>query len=116
MLGLTDVELEVVLVAEVHTVNPRRIVAVSLSILALMLLEITVVVQESHEAIQDVLGLETEVSCAHTYLVVARDVDGIIVEAVAVHVVLCHEAVVGVAAPSLIDEAVVVAALVVEVH
>jgi hypothetical protein len=36
MLGVTDIQLKVVLVADIHAVNPRRIVAVSLSILTLM--------------------------------------------------------------------------------
>ena len=36
VLGVTDIQLKVVLVADIHAVNPRRIVAVSLSILTLM--------------------------------------------------------------------------------
>ena len=111
MACLCDVELEVVLVAEVNTVYPRRVEAICLSILTLTILEVVVCVNVVHEASLVVLRNEAELTVSH--LSVCWHVDSVVVVAVVVHVVYGHVRIVVATAPCLIDEAEVVSALIV---
>ena len=76
MLGLAKLHLEVVLVAEVQTVNPRRINAVTLSILTLMVAQVVVVMDVLHKASLIILRSETELVVSH--LVVSRNVERVV--------------------------------------
>ena len=76
MLGLAKLHLEVVLVAEVQTVNPRRIDAVALGIITLMVAEVVVVVDKLHKALLVALRSEAELVVSH--LVVSRNVERVV--------------------------------------
>ncbi len=90
--------------------NPRRINAVSLSVLALTLAQVLVVVDIVHEAVTVIIGNKTELLVGD--LRVGRNVDCVVVVTVTVDVVDSHVRVVVTTSPSLVDEAVVVAGLV----
>ena len=85
---------------------------VPLGILTLMVAQVVVVVDVVHEAGLVALRCEAELVVGH--LLVGRNVEGIIAVAVAVHVVRQHVRVLIATAPCLVDERVVVAALVVQ--
>ena len=112
MIGVAYVEAEVVLVGEVDAVYPRAVDAVCLGKFALMILQVVAAVYKVHEAYSVILTDEAEVAFVH--LLVGGDIKSVVVVAVAVHVVGRHKRVVVAAAPCLIDERVVVAALVVD--
>ena len=98
------------LVAEVKSVNPRRIQAVSLCVLALVGAEVFVVVYVGQEAGCVILRHEAEFLVCN--LLIGRDVDKVVVETVSVDVVGSHIRVVVAAPPGFIDKAEVVAAAV----
>ena len=105
---VSSLHLEVVGKTEVKSVCPRRVNAVSLCILALVLAEILVNMNEVKETLSIVWRYESEVTVSN--LLICRDVDEVVVVTVTVHIVNEHVRVVVTASPSLIDEAVVVAA------
>jgi len=111
IVGILNLYAEVMLVAEVYAMNPRRINTVCLGILALMLAQVLVVVDVSHEAGSIVIGHETEVTIAD--LSIGRDVDSVILVTIVVHVIGEHVRVVVTTPPSLIYEGEVIAALVI---
>ena len=111
MLGVTYIELKVVLVAEVDAVYPWRIQAVTFSIFTLVILQVAVAVNIVHEASLVVFRYETEFTLF--YLCIGWDVDSIVVVTVAVHIVGGHERVVVTATPCFIYQAIVVVTLVV---
>ena len=110
MLGLTDVQLEVVLVAEVKAVYPWRVNAVSLSILTLMLAQITIVVNIVHEAGLIVLTYKAEHVVSN--LLICWNVKCIVSVTIAVHIVLHHVRVAVATTPCFVYEVIVVATLI----
>ena len=111
MLGLTYVELEVVLIAKVDAVYPWRVNTVRLCVLTLVLAHVRIVVNEIHETLSIVVSNKTELLVS--YLLIGWNVESIVVITITVDIVGQHPTVVVATTPSLIYEVVVVAALVV---
>ena len=98
------------LVTDVHTVHPGAVQAVGLGIFALMVLQIAVSMYIVHEAGLVIFAGKAELAVLH--LLVGGDIECIVSITITVHVILQHVGVVISASPSLVDEAVVVVALV----
>ncbi len=101
---------EIVFVAEVDAMYPGRVNAVGFCILALLVLQITVAMHVIHETGLVVGRYETELSICNLFI--GWHIDGIVVVTVTVDIVRRHVGVVGTTAPSFVNKAVVIAALV----
>jgi len=112
VLALADVELEVMLEADVNTMYPRIVDTVTLGILTLVAAQVVILVHIVHEAIAVVVTDETEQTVLH--LRVGWDVESIVVVTVTVHVVDSEVRVVEATTIGLVDDAVVVVSLVVD--
>ena len=114
VLGVASLDSEVVLVAEVNPVNPRRVNGVGLSVATLMLAHVLVLVDIIHEAVAAVSVDETELVVID--LLICRDIDGIVGVTVTIHVVGEHVGLFVATPPGLINEVEVVTTLVAKVE
>ena len=91
------VQIEIVLVREVYAVYPRRIKAVRFCIFTLISFQIRVAMYIIHKACLVILADETEGAVGH--LLVGRNVNGVVIVTVTVHIVGQHTRVIVAATP-----------------